>query len=67
MISPISDEIGAIVGNDACGQVAGGELEPLRDDLAIAIDIGVPVELDVDQREPGRRDRAHPLDVVARR
>ena len=47
-------------GHHALGQMAGGELQPFGDDLAIDVDVGVPVELDVEQREAGRARRSGP-------
>ena len=41
-------------------QLIADEGKPLGDLLAIAIDVGAPVELDIDHREPDARDRAHP-------
>ena len=44
---------------DVRRQLAAHHRQPLRDLLAVAVDVGVPVELDVDHRQADARDRAH--------
>ena len=46
---------------DAVGQVAGDGREPLLHDLPGGADVGAPVELDVDDRQPDARLAAHGL------
>ena len=51
-----------------CGLAFGGSWsringKPLGDLLAVAVDVGAPVELDIDDREPDAGDRAHAGDA----
>ena len=51
-----------------CGVTFGGQLalhlrEPFGDLLAVAVDVGAPIELDVDDRKPDARDRSHAADA----
>ncbi len=61
------EEIGPIVGRHAAWQLLRGQLEALGDELPVAVDVGAPVELDVDDREADARGRAHALARPARR
>ncbi len=62
MISPMIEEIGPICGCTPCGSRPCTVRQPLRDLLPGAIDLGVPAELDVDDRQAdagGRADAHH--------
>ena len=59
MISPMIEVIGPICGRDAGGKLLAHQREPLGDQLAVAVDVGAPVELDIDDRQADARDRAH--------
>ena len=55
--------IGPICGVTFERQLALHLREPFRDQLAVAEDVGSPVELHVDDRKPDARDRSHPADA----
>ena len=52
--------IGPICGVTFDGQLALHQREPLGDQLAVAVDVGAPIELDIDDGKPDARDRSHP-------
>ena len=55
--------MGPICGSRVGGELALHEREPLGDLLAVAEDFRAPGELDIDNREPHARDRAHAADA----
>ncbi len=59
MISPMTDEIGPICAATFARQLLAHELQALGHLLARAVDVGRPVELDVDDRQADAGDRAH--------
>ena len=61
MIWPMIDEIGASCGVTPCRQPVGGQRQPFGHDLPVDVDVGAPVELDVDHRQPDARRAAHRL------
>ena len=50
-------------GHHSLGQVSSAELQPFGDDLAIDVDVGVPVELHEQEGETGSRRGTDPLHV----
>ena len=54
MTWPMIELTGVICGRTSVGQVAGDGGEPLLHDLPGDADVGAPVELDVDDRQPER-------------
>ena len=54
------EEIGPICGRDVRRQLVPHQGEALGDLLAVAVDVGAPVELDVDDGQADAGDRAHP-------
>ena len=65
MISPMIEEIGPICGWTPRRQALCTPRQPLGDLLPGAVDLGVPVELDVDDGQPDARDGAHAHDARA--
>ena len=51
--------IGPICGVTLSGSWLVHQREPFGDQLAVAVDVGAPIELDIDDRKPDARDRAH--------
>ena len=63
MISPMIEVIGAICGLTLRGSCSRTTLKPLGDLLPVEVDVGAPVELDVDDRQADARHRAHAHDA----
>ena len=57
------EEIGPITGRHAARKLVLHQGEALRDLLAVPVDVGAPVELDVGDGQADARDRAHPGDA----
>ena len=55
--------IGPIMRRDVGRQLVAHQGQALGDQLAVAIDVGAPVELDIDDRQSDARDRAHARDA----
>ncbi len=61
MISPMIEDTGPMLRRHPVGELLGRELQPLGGQLAGAVDVDAPVELDVDDRQADARGGADAL------